>query len=262
MKSLKATFLSLLALALSVNANAARQEQDDPDPARAAAVIREAVKARGGDAYIKVTTTISEGQFTNFVKGVSQFPQKFVDYIIYPDRERTDYGKGDTKRVQSNAGNTGWIYDASQKSIRDQTDEQIKNFQQTIRFDPDNLLKRAWQEPGVKLVYLGRREAWKNTFSEAVRIDFADGASATLHFDTRTHLPMMTEYKTVNGETTIDNQARYFRWVSFNGVLFPTIQDFYRGGLQTGRASFDTVSFNSNIPEKIFAKPSNIKEVK
>ncbi|HEX5735964.1 MAG TPA: hypothetical protein VF131_24265 [Blastocatellia bacterium] len=262
MKSLRAIFLSLIALVAIANAGTISQEQDDPDPARAAAVIREAIKARGGDAYTKVTNTVSQGQFTPFEKGISLLPQSFVDYIVYPDRERTDFGKGDTKFVQSNSGNTGWIYDANQKAIRDQTDEQIKNFQQTMRYDPDNLLRRAWQEPGAKLVYLGRREAWRNTFSEAVRIDFADGASATLHFDMRTKLPMMSEYKTVNGEVTTNNQARFFRWVRFGGVLYPTILDFYREGIQTGRASFDTVSINVNIPEKVFAKPSNVKEVK
>ena len=262
MKSLKSIFLSLIALSAIANAGTTRQEQDDPDPARAEAVIREAIKARGGDAYNRVTNTVSQGQFTPFEKGISLLPQSFIDYVVYPDRERTEFGKGDTKFVQSNSGNTGWIYDANQKAIRDQTDEQIKNFQQSIRYDLDNLLRRAWQEPGAKLVYLGRREAWRNTFSEAVRIDFADGASATLHFDLRTKLPLMTEYKTITGEATTDNQARFFRWVSFGGVLYPTIQDFYRGGKQTARAAFDTVSFNVSIPEKVFAKPSNVKEVK
>jgi hypothetical protein len=262
LKSLKATFLSLIALVSIVSANSARQEQDDPDPVRAAAVIREAIKARGGDAYANVTSTVSHGQFTPFEKGISLLPQNFVDYIYYPDRERTEFGKGDTKFIQSNSGNSGWVYDARQKAIRDQTEEQLKNFQQTIRYDLDNLLRRAWQEPGAKLVYLGRREAWRNTFSEAVRIDSADGASVVLHFDLRTKLPLMTEYKTVNGEVTINNQARFFRWVAFNGIQYPTIQDFYREGQQTARANFDTVSFNVSIPEKIFAKPSNIKEVK
>ncbi|HJQ67412.1 MAG TPA: hypothetical protein VKA70_00455 [Blastocatellia bacterium] len=262
MKSLKAIFLSLVALAAVVSASTAQKEQDDPDPARAEAIIREAIKARGGDAYARVSNTVSQGQFTRFEKGISLLPQSFTDYVVYPDRERTDFGKGDTKFVQANTGNTGWIYDASQKAIRDQTDEQIKSFQQSIRYDLDNLLRRAWQEPGAKLVYLGRREAWRNTFSEAVRIDFADGASATLHFDKSTKLPLMTEYKTVAGEATTDNQARFFRWVNFGGIMYPTIQDFYRNGVQTGRAAFDEVSFNANIPEKIFAKPSNVKEVK
>jgi hypothetical protein len=146
--------------------------------------------------------------------------------------------------------------------IRDQTEDQIKGVQQGLRYDLDNLLKRGWQEAGAKLVYIGRREVWRNTFSEAVRIDFADGAQVTLHFDPRGKLPLMTEYKTITEGKTSNEQSRYFRWVDFNGVQFPTIIDFYREGQQTARVSVDSVEYNANVPEKLFAKPVNIKEVK
>jgi hypothetical protein len=72
----------------------------------------------------------------------------------------------------------------------------------------------------------------------------------------------MAEYKTIREGASVTNQVRYFRWVEFGGILFPTFQDFYRDGQQTGRASFDEVSFNVDVPEKLFVKPSNIKEVK
>jgi hypothetical protein len=238
------------------------QEQDENDPAAAKSLIDAAIKARGGAAYLTVQTIISQGQYTQFEKGASGLPRSFSDYIVYPDRERTEFGKGDDKFIQANSGGSGWVYDAPQEMIRDQTDEQIKSFQQGIRHDLENLLRLSWQEPGAKLVYLGRREAWKNTFSEAIRIDFADGNSVTLHFDTRTKLPLMSEYKTVSGDKTTNDQTRYFRWVDFGGIRFATIQDFYREGQQTGRVNFDTVRFNEPVPEKLFVKPASIKEVK
>ena len=114
----------------------------------------------------------------------------------------------------------------------------------------------------MKLVYLGRREAWRNTFSEAVRVDFNDGGSATLHFDPRSKLPLMIEYKTVGETGTVNNEVRFYRWIDFSGIQFPTFQDFYREGKQTARVSFDTVTFNESIPDKLWAKPLSIKEVK
>jgi ERCC4-type nuclease len=45
-------------------------------------------------------------------------------------------------------------------------------------------------------------------------------------------------------------------------VQFPTIIDFYREGQQTARVSVDSVEYNAEVPEKLFAKPVNIKEVK
>lgn len=250
----------LLVIAFLFAGNAPALSQDDP--AKAAALISDSIKARGGDAYLNIKTIIGRGQYTAFAKGVSGLPQGFIDYIVYPDRERTEFGKGDTKFIQTNAGPGGWVYDAQQKMIREQTEEQVKDFQQNIRRDIDNLLRRGWQEPGAKLVYVGRREVWRNTFSEAIRIEFQDASQVTLHFDPRSKLPLMSEYTTIVEGKSVDNQARYFRWVNLGGIQFPTIQDFYRDGQQSGRVSYDTVTFNAEVPEKLFAKPANIKEVK
>lgn len=252
----------MIATATITTATAALQEQDENDPAKAAALLRDAIAARGGDAYLRIRTVESRGQYTPFEKGVSGDPLSFVDYIAYPGRERTEFDKGDSKFVQTNSEIANWVYDAKQKMIRDQKEDQIKQFQQSSRYDIDNLLRTAFQQSGVKLVYLGRREAWRNTFSEAVRVDFTDGGIATLHFDTRTKLPLMIEYKTVGEEGAVNNEVRYYRWIDFSGIKFPTIQDFYRNGKQTARVGFDTVSFNVSLPDKLFAKPANIKEVK
>lgn len=251
-------FATVTSLAAIVHA----QDDEENDPARAAALVRDAIKARGGDLYLSIRSVVTRGQYTGFDKGVSGDPAGFVDYIVYPARERTEFGKGDTKIVQSNSETANWIYEAIQKMIRDQTEEQVKNFQQGLRFDLDHLLRTAAEQKGVKLAYLGRREAWKNTFSEAVRVDFDDGGSAILHFDSRSKLPLMTEYKTITSEGTANSETRFYRWVDFGGIQFPTLQDFYRNGKQNARVSFDIVSFNEIVPDKLFAKPLSIKEVK
>jgi hypothetical protein len=238
------------------------QEQDEDDPVRAAALVNAAVAARGGDAFLKIRTVVSRGQYTPFEKGVSGDPVPFVDYISYPGRERTEFDKGDNKFIQANSEIANWVYDAKQRMIRDQKEEQISQFRQNARYDLDALLRTAAGQAGVKLVYLGRREPWRNQFSEAVRVDFDGGGSATLHFDSRSKLPLMTEYKTVGEEGTANNEVRYYRWIDFGGINFPTFQDFYRNGNQTARVSFDTVSFNESIPDKLWEKPLSIKEVK
>ncbi|MFY9609113.1 MAG: hypothetical protein WAU45_10940 [Blastocatellia bacterium] len=254
--------LLLLATVTSSPATVRSQDDDENDPARAAALVRDAVNARGGDLYLSIRSVVTRGQYTGFDKGVSGDPTTFVDYIVYPGRERTEFGKGDTKIVQSNSETANWIYEAIQKMIRDQTEEQVKNFQQGLRFDLDHLLRTAAGQKGVKLVYLGRREAWKNTFSQAVRVDFDDGGSAVVHFDSRSKLPLMVEHKTISSEGTVNSETRFYRWVDYGGIQFPTLQDFYRNGKQSARVSFDVVSFNESVPDTLFAKPLSIKEVK
>lgn len=251
----------LLALVLIAAPVSLAQEQDENDPARALALVREAIKARGGEAYLNIRTTMTRGQETQYEKGISGDPRPFVDYIA-PNRERTDFGKGDSKYIQSNSELGNWIYDGKAKQIKDQTDEQTKSIRQGMRYDLDNLLRTANSQTGVKLVYLGRREPWRSQFSEAIRIEFSDGGAATMHFDTRSHLPLSVEYQTVAEKGPAKSETRYFRWVDFGGVKFPTIQDFFLDGQQGAHVSFDEVNLNASLPDKLFAKPANIKEVK
>ena len=263
MRSIKPAIFLLLIVTIAVfQAIAFAQDDEENGPERAAALIREAIKERGGDDYLNVRTLVSHGQYTPFLKGLPQLPQEFVDHIIYPATERTEFGKGKTKYIQTNSGNSGWIYDAQQKMIRDQTEDQVKRFQQGARHDIDNILRHSWKESGAKLVFIGRREVWRNTFSHAVRIESKEGESVTLHFDLRSHLPLMMEYKSVGEEGTTNDHVRYARWISYQGVLFPAIQDFYREGNQVSRVAYDSVKFNETLPDKLFAKPADIKEVK
>jgi hypothetical protein len=261
--------LGVLLIGLTVGAAMARtgspsavQLGDENDPARAAALIKDAIAARGGAAYLKIRTVVSHGEYTPYAKGVSTVPDHFVDRIVYPDRERTDFGSGSSKTIQTNVGNHGWVYDGMQKQIHDQTEAQVKQFQQGARYDLDNILRGGWQAADAKLVYMGRREAWRNTFAEAVRIEFADGATVIVDFDPRTKLPIMTEFKTIRDEGTTSDQVRYYQWLDFNGIKFPKIQDSYRDGKQTSRTYFDDVSFNLDIPDRVFEKPGSVKEIK
>lgn len=262
-KSLLLSTVLLLVLLSSSGPRVGAREQDEDDPAKAAALIRDAIAARGGEAYLNIKSVVSRGQYTPFEKGVSGDPMSFVDYVLYPGRERTEFGKGGTKFIQANSTGSGWVYDANQKMIRDQKEDQIRQFEQGQRYDLDNLLRTLSQKSGFKLVYLGRREAWRNTFTEAVRVDFTDGGGpATLHFDPRSKLPVMIEYRTLGEDGPINNEVRYFRWIESSGIQYPTIQDTYRNGKQSNRVSYDTFVVNSSLPEKLFEKPSNIKEVK
>jgi hypothetical protein len=254
--------LLILAFLLAPLGALSAQEQEANDGAKAEALIQSAIKALGGEKYLGVRTIVTRGQYTPYDKGMPANPMGFVYYMAYPDRERIEFGKGDSKFIQANSSVANWVYEARQKMIRDQTEEQVRRSQQSMRFDLDNLLRAGWKQNDAKLVFIGRREPWTKTFSEALRIDFSDGASVTLHFDTRTKLPLMSEYKIIEEKGAVAQQARYFRWVDYNGIMYPSIQDFYREGQQSARATFDDVRFNEQVPETLFAKPSNIKEVK
>src|SRR5687768_5344478 len=52
-------------------------------------ILNRAIEVLGGSNYLNVKTVIGKGFFTTFQEEVSQIPARFLDYIAYPDRERT-----------------------------------------------------------------------------------------------------------------------------------------------------------------------------
>ena len=54
-------------------------------------------------------------------RGVSTFPTAFEDTMVYPDKERVEFGGGKKKnrRIQVNVGDTGWIYSGDNETLKE-----------------------------------------------------------------------------------------------------------------------------------------------
>ncbi|HUK90912.1 MAG TPA: hypothetical protein VLZ81_10970 [Blastocatellia bacterium] len=252
---------AVLALPIISHSGVAQEHSEDTTE-KAAALIKASIGARGGDKYMNVQTVVSRGQYTPFVKGKTTVPQRFVDYIVYPDKERVEFGSGDQKRVETNVGNTGWAYSGESRLIRDQKDDEIKLYVQLNRYDIDAIIRHGWHDQDAKLAYIPRKEVWAQTFAEGVKVDFSDGGSETIYFDRQTKLPLVNEYKIVTEDGTKKDSVRYYQWMDFDGVKFAHIQDAYSDNVQIARTYFESIRVNESVPEKLFAKPANAKEVK
>src|ERR1051325_2290847 len=71
-------------------------------------IIDRAITALGGPKYLGVQTVTGKGFFTAFKDGMSQLPARFLDYIEYPDKERTEFSGGGIHQIQTNTGAPGW----------------------------------------------------------------------------------------------------------------------------------------------------------
>jgi len=235
----------------------AQPSQDKPD-SRARVVLEVAMQAMGGEKPLNIKTITGSGKFMQFdEKGELALLTDFVDYIAYPDKERTEFGKGKKRFIQTNVGATGWVYDGEQKAIRDQTPEQVENFQRGLRHNLDNLLRRA-RQPDAQLRYLGEKEIWFRQRGKGVEIRFPleDGRQEVveLYIDPQTREPVKVGYE--------NEEDRFFLYREFNGVNWPLRIDHYKGGLQTARISYNSVEFNKPIDPSLFEKPENPDKVK
>jgi hypothetical protein len=230
---------------------------------KAEQILQRAIEAIGGSAYLNVRSAVGRGLFTQFKDGESGMPSTFVDYIIWPERERTEFKGQGGKIIQTNTGDTGWLYDGAAKSLKDMTKAQVEDFKRAMRASVDYLLRGFWRKEGAKLSYAGRREAGLARRNETVRLTYADGYTVDFEFGAKDYLPMKVLYKRKNaeGEETAE-EDRMAQHVKVGGVTTPFVIDHYSAGAQTSRINYQSVEFNSPIADALFARPANAKAVK
>src|SRR5262245_54487563 len=61
--------------------------------AKAVAIIEAAVAELGGEKYLSLKGIETRGVFRPFAQGQRGLPIEFVDTFVYPDSERTEFGK-------------------------------------------------------------------------------------------------------------------------------------------------------------------------
>lgn len=253
-------FIWFSAWLFSFSTNLTATHQGDGDGLlRAQAVLEMATQAMGGEKFLNVRTVIGKGVYTSFnEKGEIDFLAPFLDYIVYPDKERTEFGKGKKRTIQTNVSSTGWVYDGAQKNIRDQTPEQIENFKRGLRRNLDSVLRR-WRGPDVKLRYLGEKELRPRQRGQGVEITFPlDGGGKeviTIYIDPlKPHYPVSVLYD--------DEEDRFFQFQEFDGVMMPMRIEHYEHDVRRGLIAYESYQLNQTIDPQLFDKPSDPKKVK
>lgn len=245
--------LSLVICVLSLATAVAAQDAD--------AVIKRAVQNLGGEKYLNVKSQIGRGRYSIFREGAVVIFQSFVDVIVFPDKERTDFKGSKVKTIQTNTGATGWVFDGEQDVVREQNERQIANFKRGIRTSLDNLLRGGWRGE-AELTHVGRRPSTIGKRNDVMRLTYKDGFAVEFEFaDDGT--PQKAIYKSKNeaGEEFVE-EDRYAQFVDVDGVRSPFIIDRFTNKVPTSRINYESIEYNRSIPDSIFAKPASAKEAK
>jgi hypothetical protein len=256
---------TLIALFLLLSATPFAQKADPDDPAnieKGKKLLQQAIEARGGAAFLSFTTMESAGQWTPFEQGASTVPVPFLDYIIYPDKERTEFGKGKKKnrKINVNVGTTGWVYDGEGETLKDQNEKQVKDFQDSRATDVDMVLRAAVQSKDAEVRFYGREETQPGERADVVMIKLKQ--TFYLLLDPATKLPRTMTYEKAEEKGTARYEYRFHQFVPYDGVRFPNIVDLYRDGIQISRVNYQNIKLNGPIPETLFVKPANAKAIK
>lgn len=249
-------FFTILTLFCCVSLKA----QDSQTDEKAEAVLKKAVEKVGGETYLQVKSQIGRGKFSVINGGAVILFQSFVDVIVFPDKERTEF-KGSAKTIQTNTGDTGWIYDGDAEMFREQDAAQIENFKRGIRTSLDHLLRGSWRKNGV-LTYVGKRAATLGRRNDVVKLVYTDGLTVEFEFSDE-YMPVKALYKRTNaaGEE-VKEEDRYAQFIEVQGIKTPFIIDRFTNGAQSSRINYESIQYNKSIPDSIFARPKTPKEAK
>ena len=225
-------------------------------------VLQKAVQYLGGDKYLNVTSQIGRGRFSLMKEGTVVMYQTFIDVIVFPDKQRTEFKGGGVKSIQTNAGGTGWTFDGDAELVKVQGEKQVENFKRAIRTSLDNLLRGQWRKDAV-LSYVGKRQATLGKRNDVVKLTYTDGLTVEFEFAADTGQPAKASYahSPADGEE-IREEDRYAQFVEVNGIRAPFIVDRFTNGIHSSRINYELIEYNKQIPDSIFAKPSNPKELK
>jgi hypothetical protein len=259
--------LCLTSLTAHAQADKASEKQTaaptDAKVEKAEKIIEDAIAVMGGSAYLNVRSSIGRGLFTQYKDKEAGLPSTFIDYVVFPDKERTEFRSSNGRIVQTNTGETGWIYDGAAKTLKDMTKAQVEDFKLAVRSSVDNLLRGFWRKENAKLSYVGRREAGLARRNEVVRLTYSDGYTVDFEFGAKDSLPMKILYKRKNADSEeIAEEDRLAQHVKIDGVTVPFVIDHYSVGAQTSRINYQSIELNSAIAETVFARPASVKAVK
>lgn len=255
-------FLILYTFTLLTTAFAQVENGKSDSREQADTVIKKAIQSLGGDKYLQVKTQVGKGKFSIIREGAVISFQSFVDVIVFPDKERTDFRGGGKRSIQANSGNTGWLYDDGLDVIKIQNETQIANFKQGIRTSLDNLLRGNWKGD-AELTYIGKRAATLGKRNEVVKLTYKDGFSVEFEFAADDGLPQKAIYKRTSADgEEVKEEDRFAQFLDIGGVKTPFIVDRWTNGKQSSRINYESVEFNKVIPDAIFAKPANPKDAK
>ncbi|NNF00999.1 MAG: hypothetical protein HKN25_18425 [Pyrinomonadaceae bacterium] len=257
------SFIAFCAVVSFFSSVYAQNNFDKPEDkaAKAKSVVNRAIQKLGGERYLNVRTSIGEGRFSLLKDGQIVSFSSFVDVIVAPEKERTDFTERGSKTVQVNADGKGWMYQEHLEKLSDQKGPQLESFKRSLRSHYDYLLKGKWKDE-AKLSYEGRRRASLGKRNDVLRLTFKDNFWVEYEFSDE-GLPMKTKYERTNSDNKmITEENRYAQFIDEQGILTPFVVDHYTDDKHSFRVNYKSMIYNKKIPDKIFVKPGNPKKLR
>jgi hypothetical protein len=250
----------VLALAVMLAQLAAPAPAQNPDTmrpeestAKAKELVQKTIQALGGPAYLGVKDVTRRGRLAIFdSKGALGGYTKFWDFLLLPDKNRTEYS---SKRnvIDVYNGNQGWTLDRG--GIEPLSAERIERFLEGQKKDLDLLLRSRLNEEGMIFRYAGS-EILDLKQVDWVEIVDKDRITTRIAISRSNYLPMRAVYiiRDRTTRTRTEEVELFANYHSVSGVQTPLQQTRLRNDRIVYQVFFEEVSYNTGLSESFFTK--------
>jgi hypothetical protein len=216
-------------------------------------VLDQMIQALGDAAFIDVKEIQASGRFFSFSRGELSGSDVYVDYIKFPDMERTEFGRLKNKSVTINKGKEGWKIEGK-KEPEPQGVAQAEEFLANFKTSFDYVLRFVIKQSQTTIQNLPSEII---DFKRADVVELRDAAKNRIRFyvDRDTKLPVKMQVRRTS-ESAVHEEL-YGNWHKFQGVMTPLFVSRYTDGLKTMEIRAETATYNSGLSDSLFAAPAS-----
>jgi len=213
-------------------------------------ILGKTVQALGGDGFLKTQDITTTGRFYQFRKDDLEGVGQFYSYNKFPFKSRTEVGKN-KEIVTINNGDKGWKIEY--KVVKEQSSEEIKNFQINMQHNLDYILRFRLNEEGMKFRYLGRSRIELDEVEGVQLIDKGDDR-IKIFVNATSFLPVKMEYRSpgFGKRWPSDGEAYFHNYHEIQGVQVPFGTVRYSNGYKSAEIRLESVKLNSGLPDSFF----------
>jgi hypothetical protein len=272
-----ASIIFVLGLVCAFGRPASAGQSQELPPEESAAkgrqVLQQVTAALGGQAYLNVHDTQCDGREAQFgTAGTLMGFTLFRDIWLLPDKNRVEYitkgehtilgflmGSEDLLITHGGAmitvfsGNQGWVLDKS--GVANQPDDLIKNFNEQVMSEMNNMLRKRMNEPGVDVEYAGT-DLIDMKESEWIEFTDSDHREMRLGIDKYSHLPLRWVVATRNPDTRERTEVitSYTQYLLQDGIKTPLSIELSRNDHKVSQTFLSSCKYNADLAPQLFTR--------
>jgi hypothetical protein len=229
---------------------------------KARAVLNQMIQALGGQAYMNLQTSESDGRYGRFYHGRSEASTEYHRYWEWPEKERIELTK-QRDVVELTVGNQ--MYELTFRGSR--TLDPAKDYDTQVYLARqhhalDVILRQWLNQPGIALFDEGAALT-ENHSVERISIITANNDSVSISVDTDTHLPVKKSFVIRDPQGYRDEIGEiYDNWKMVQGVNTPYNVLITRNGELSRQYFLSSITYNAPLQNSLFepTAPFNIKK--